>query len=75
MNSLKYVLLLLLFGFSFLFAQFEDELLDEDEQQQQEETCVPANLLTGWDSLATVKMDQPIGLLYNYGYEYYKNKA
>lgn len=74
MKALKYVLFLLLLSFSFLFAQFEDEL-PGDEEQQQEETCIPENLLTGWDSLATVKMDQPIGLLYNYGYEYYKNKA
>ncbi len=73
MKSFKYLVLLLLLSFSFLFAQFEDDLPDGDEQK--EEVCIPENLLTGWDSLATVKMDQPIGLLYNYGYEYYKNKS
>ena len=73
MKPFKYLLLLLLLSFSFLFAQFEDEL--PDEETPKEEVCIPANLLTGWDSLATVKLDQPIRLLYNYGYEYYKNKA
>jgi len=63
-----------LFSYTNAYAQYDDEF--EDEQQQQEEVkCLPQNLLTGWDSLATKPLDQDIRLLYNFGYEYYKNKS
>lgn len=77
MKKLKWnfmlMLVLGLFSFSVVYAQFEDELLGEEEKE--EIVCVPENLETSWDSLAHKESDQDIRLLYNFGYEYYKNKS
>ncbi len=62
-----------LFAFSNVYAQYDDEF--EEGQQQEEVKCIPQNLKTGWDSLASKPLDQDIRLLYNFGYEYYKNKS
>lgn len=75
MKTAKYVLLLLMLSSGLLFAQFEDELPGDDEDQEVEEICIPENLFTGWDTSFTEKPEQSIGLLYNFGYEYYKNKS
>ena len=73
MKTAKYFLLLFVLSFSFSFAQFDDEILGGEEEV--DEVCIPENILTAWDSLASVTPEQPIGLLYNFGYEYYKNKS
>lgn len=66
------LLFLVLFAFGNLYAQYDDEF---EEQQQEEVKCIPENLTTGWDSLANKPLDQDLRLLYNFGYEYYKNKS
>jgi len=57
-----------------LLAQFEDEE-DEYLQETSEDVCIPDTLLTAYDSVATKELTQDIRLLYNFGYEYYKNKT
>ncbi len=74
MKTAKFILLVLLLSSGLLFAQFDDELLGEEEQDV-EQVCIPEHLTTAWDSSFTEKPEQPIGLLYNFGYEYYKNKS
>lgn len=74
MKTAKYILIMLMLSSGLVFAQFDDELPD-DEEQEVEEVCIPENLQTAWDTVYTEKPDQPIGLLYNFGYEYYKNKS
>ncbi len=71
----RYLILLIVFSASFVLAQFEDDMLGDEQAEQTEESCIPSNMKTGWDSLASKKPDQDIRLLYNFGYEYYKNKA
>lgn len=66
-------LMLGLISFTNVLAQFEDDMLGEEETE--EVACVPENLTTVWDSLANKELDQDIRLLYNFGYEYYKNKS
>lgn len=57
--------------FSITVAQFEDEFGEE----QEEANCIPENLMTKYDSVTYSNPDQPIALIYNFGYEYYKNKS
>ena len=77
MKTVKWGYLLLagmiLFSFTNVFAQFEDEMLGEEEQE--DTACIAENLETKWDSLKNRETDQDIRLLYNFGYEYYKNKS
>ncbi len=54
------------------YAQ-EEMLLDDEQPQEEEVNCVPQNLITPWDSLANKPLNQDIRLLYNFGFEYYKN--
>ncbi len=77
MKAMKFSILVWTFALLFTvnaFAQFDDEF-EEEQQQPTEESCIPKNLKTGWDSLANKNLDQDIRLLYNFGYEYYKNKS
>lgn len=76
MKTTFFKIFLLFFLFCFMFtsqayAQFEDEFLDETEEND----CIPSNLITPYDSLEYADPNQPIPLLYNFGYEYFKNKA
>ena len=77
MKWLKWNILLALFitvfAYSGLYAQYEDEMLGE-QGNQAEENCVPKNLTTKWDSLAKKQETQSIGVIYGFGYEYFKNK-
>ncbi len=76
LNLLRFAFtLVLVIGFAFnAFAQ--DLLLEDEEPQAQEETnCIPENLITPWDSLAKKPLNQDIRLIYNFGYEYYKNQS
>lgn len=64
----------LLLGFSFnSFAQ--DLLLEEEVQEEETTNCIPENLMTPWDSLANKPLNQDIRLIYNFGFEYYKNQS
>lgn len=66
-------LLILLMASSFAFSQ---ELLTDDEPQADttQTNCIPKNLTTPWDSLAKKPLNQDIRLIFNFGYEYYKNQ-
>jgi tetratricopeptide (TPR) repeat protein len=72
-NSTAWLLFFFLCFFftSHTYAQFEDEFLDDTEEND----CIPASLMTPYDSVEYADPDQPIPLLYNFGYEYYKNKS
>ncbi len=73
-NSLFVGVLLILFASTnFLFAQFEDEF--EESTPQEEVQCMPKNMSTKWDTLYGGPLNEDIRLLYNFGYEYYKNKS
>ncbi|MHB2154308.1 tetratricopeptide repeat protein [Calditrichota bacterium GD2] len=74
-NLMRLVLpLILIMGFAFNgYAQ--DLLLEEEEQPQEENNCIPENLTTPWDSLANKPLNQDIRLVYNFGYEYFKNQS
>jgi Tfp pilus assembly protein PilF len=76
MKSLKInmaaVIFTIIFGLTTVsFAQVEDMFGEEEEEVQ----CVPENLMTSYDSVTYSNPDQPIALVYNFGYEYYKNKS
>ncbi|RLD15398.1 hypothetical protein DRI50_04155 [candidate division KSB1 bacterium] len=79
MNNSKFFLrglttFLIIFLMSgFVFSQ---ELLTDDEPQQDttQTNCIPKNLVTKWDSLAKKPLNQDIRLIFNFGYEYYKNQ-
>ncbi len=66
-------IIVLFASFNSLWAQFDDEF--EEEQAQEEVKCIPENIKTAWDSLYGGPLNQDIRLLYNFGYEYYKNKS
>ena len=53
-------------------AQFEDEF---GEEEFEEVICIPEKMQTIYDTTTYADSTQPIGLLYNFGYEYYKNKS
>ncbi|MEJ2052606.1 MAG: hypothetical protein P8X42_01685 [Calditrichaceae bacterium] len=53
-------------------AQFDDEFGDEDIEDVE---CIPEDLQTAYDTRVYSDTTKPIGLLYNFGYEYYKNKS
>ncbi len=74
MKKLNLLFLLLFLGTSFVFAQFDDEILGGEEETA-DEICVPENIKTGWDSLANKELQQDIRMLYSFGVEYYKNKS
>ncbi len=66
--------LLITIGFTIpLFSQ--DLLLEEEGQEEETTSCIPENLITPWDSLANQPLNQDIRLLYNFGFEYYKNQS
>ncbi len=69
------VLLLLFVMSGFVFAQ---ELLTDDQVESTDTVktqCIPENLTTPWDSLAKKPLNQDIRLVFNFGYEYYKNHS
>ena len=53
-------------------AQFEED--DEFQEEKAEENCIPENLTTPYDSVANKELQDDIRLVFNFGYEYYKNK-
>ena len=65
-------LLLCFTMFSYSIAQFEDEFGLEEEE---EVNCIPENLQTSYDTRVYADSTQPVGLIYNFGFEYYKNKS
>ncbi len=71
-RGVAFTIILILLMAVFAFAQ--DELLLQ-EGETDEAPCVPKNLLTPWDSLANQPLNQDIRLLFNFGYEYYKNQS
>ncbi|RQV96929.1 MAG: tetratricopeptide repeat protein [Calditrichaeota bacterium] len=64
------VLLSILIISGICFAQYDDELLLEDQTDM---SCIPENLNTIYDSLATGEV-QDVKMEYSFGTEYYKNK-
>jgi len=65
-----------LFGFGMVtnsVAQFDDDFLGEEDFE--EVVCIPEDMQTPYDTRVYADTSQPIGLLYNFGYEYYKNKS
>lgn len=75
LNMSTFLLLMFFIGLPVTqaLAQFEDEE-DEFKEEKKVENCVPKNLSTPYDSLANKKLEDDIRLIYNFGYEYYKNK-
>ncbi|MEJ2542594.1 MAG: hypothetical protein P8Y99_00855 [Calditrichaceae bacterium] len=76
MHKMLYFGLALLFClamFSNSIAQFEDEFSLGEEEEEVE--CIPENMQTPYDTKVYADSTQPVGLLYNFGYEYYKNKS
>ncbi len=68
------VLFIVFLMFSSTFAQ--DEILTEEQPEDSVQTgCIPKNLTTPWDSLAKKPLNQDIRLVFNFGYEYYKNQS
>jgi len=65
------IFFLCLYFSSHAYAQYEEDYLDETE----ENNCLPANLMTPYDDVEYAYPDQPIPLVYNFGFEYYKNKS
>lgn len=53
-------------------AQFDDEFAEDEFE---EVICIPENMQTVYDTQVYADSAQPLGLLYNFGYEYYKNKS
>ena len=58
--------------FSNGIAQFDDEFGVEEAEDI---VCIPENLQTVYDNRVYADSTQPIGLTYNFGFEYYKNKS
>lgn len=67
-----FVILFLAFSAN-VFAQF-DEFADE-EFVEEEVDCIPDTLTTAYDKLSKEGLTQPIPLIFNFGFEYYKNKS
>ncbi len=78
MKTNKYLLhgvVTLLIVFLISGFAFSQEILTEDQPQDTtENNCIPKNLTTPWDSLAKKPLNQDIRLIFNFGYEYYKNQ-
>jgi tetratricopeptide (TPR) repeat protein len=72
MFSFSLTLLFCFTMFSASIAQFDDEF---GEVETEDIICIPENLQTLYDSKVYADSTQPIGLIYNFGYEYYKNKS
>ena len=58
--------------FSHGIAQFDDDFGLEEEE---EISCIPENLETAYDTKVYADSSQPIGLVFNFGFEYFKNKS
>ena len=74
LKGLVVTILALFLSSSMVLAQ---EILTEDQPQDTTATtndCIPKNLTTPWDSLAKKPLNQDIRLVFNFGYEYYKNQ-
>jgi tetratricopeptide (TPR) repeat protein len=76
MKLTKYLMVVIIASLVFTniaVAQFDD---DDDEFAAINETvqCIPEDLSTPFDSLSQEDREKDIRLLYNFGYEYYKNK-
>ncbi len=54
------------------FAQFDDELEDEDVVSIK---CIPDTLTTPYDAMAMEDSTADVRMLYNFGHEHYKNKS
>jgi len=68
---MKNIFFLMLFLFVPAIAQETDDLLlDEDTTTE----CIPVDLSTKFDIYSEKELEQDIRLIYNFGYEYYKNK-
>jgi tetratricopeptide (TPR) repeat protein len=72
LKNLGIVLILLLINNSNVFAQFEDEF---EEEEVVSVKCIPDTLTTPYDILAKNDSTADIRMIYNYGYEHYKNKS
>jgi tetratricopeptide (TPR) repeat protein len=66
------ILILILAINNSLFAQFEDEFEEEDTIAVK---CIPDTLTTPYDKIAAADSTADVRMLYNYGYEHYKNKS
>ncbi|MCD4691494.1 MAG: hypothetical protein K8R79_01160, partial [Calditrichales bacterium] len=78
MKSLKVKLVIVFFilslgGYQFAIAQEEDEF-DEEMETVEEGDCIPESLQTVYD-IRALKDSSNIRMIYNFGYEYYKNKS
>ncbi len=68
------IALILTFTFSITaFAQFDDDLEDDDTEIQVK--CIPDTLTTPYDEIAKKDSTADIRMLYNFGHEHYKNKS
>jgi tetratricopeptide (TPR) repeat protein len=54
------------------YAQFEEDIFDDYVEEVQ---CKPESLQTVYDVRYAGELDKDIRLVYNFGYEYYKNKS
>lgn len=76
MMALKMTYLILVFSVLFGFVPYSLAQLDEEFEEETENLeCLPANIQTVYDSVSYADPEQPIALVYNFGYEYYKNKS
>ena len=77
MNGKKLLFLNLLFLFCLTLIQNSIAQIDENflEGSEEEVQCIPENLQTVYDTRVYADTSQPIGLIFNFGYEYYKNKS
>jgi tetratricopeptide (TPR) repeat protein len=78
MKLLKVKLVIVFFilslgGYQFAIAQEEDEF-DEEIDTVEEGYCIPDSLQTVYD-IRALKDSSNIRMIYNFGYEYYKNKS
>lgn len=74
MKSFKFYFMMLVISISASCVLAQDELF-EQEQVASQDDCVPAKLITLYDSVANKELDQDIRLIYNFGFEYFKNKS
>lgn len=75
LKILTLIFLLSMIPLTGLYAQFEEDELDEMlGEQEPEGDCIPEKLITPHDSIANKELSQDLRLVYNFGYEYYKNK-
>ncbi len=54
-------------------AQFDE--FAEEEIVEEEADCIPETLTTAYDKVTKENLTQPIPLIFNFGFEYYKNKS